>query len=175
MDTQRKARGGPREHRRSNSGTYKVHPFFIFLFYSTNKNLTTLTPPASRTQQTRKTCPNRHIILIILLTYHQHPEPPKTSHRACFQGVMTFPWQPPPKTSWGTHFRWCDLSLATTTTHNPQKCALQLVFGRLTSPWQPSPPTIPKNEHHGSFSGGIPLLGNHHHSQPMRMSTMAHS
>ena len=45
MDTQRKARGGPREHRRSNSGMYKVCPFVVFLFYSTNKNLTTLTIP----------------------------------------------------------------------------------------------------------------------------------
>ncbi len=65
------------------------------------------------------------------------PTTPETSVTACFQGVMTTLWQPqPPEMSVAACFQWVDLFLATTTTHNPQKWALQLVFGRLTSSWQ---------------------------------------
>ncbi len=154
LDTQRMARGWPREQGRSNGRTYKVRPFFLFLFYSTNRNLTTLSIPTSspcfQNTKTRKTRPNRHTRYTHYLFFFNfncnnlfslpHPQSLKTSASACFQG-------------WGY-----DLSLATTTTHNPQKRAVALIFGGMTSPWHQLPPTTPENEHNSLFSRGMTFL-----------------
>ena len=61
-------------------------------------------------------------ILMTSLTYQQHPLPPKTSRCSCFQGY--------------------DLSMATTTAHNPRKWAIALVFGG----YDPLATTTPESE-----------------------------
>ncbi len=59
--------------------------------------------------------------------------------------------------------------------HHPQppKTSAKLVFRRFTSPWLPPPTTTPENKHDGSFSGGLPLPGNHYHPQPPKTSRRA--
>ena len=131
-------------------GCTKVHPFFYFLFYSTIKNLTTLTIPLlpehdkhkKRAQTGASTGGAYKICLLFFVFYFNSnilvnlppaPTTPENERDSSFSGCMTFLWPSPPSTTPENKLSCSflggyDLSLATTTF------------------------TTPENERNGSFS-----------------------
>ncbi len=109
------------------AGRTKVRPFFYFLFYSTNKNLTTLTTP--------------------LLPEHDKHE--KRARLGASTGGA-YKVRPLFFIFYFNSNNLVNLPPAPTTPENEPSRSFS---GGYDLSWQPPPPTTPENERLGSFSG----------------------